>query len=65
MVVSFFKFTLEKLVVAKLIGLPLLALDYFYRNFLTPSLAINIAILIFASYTASCIVVHFYRQRLD
>lgn len=57
---DFFRVTLEKIVVAKLIGLPLLAIDYFYRNFLTQSLLANILILIFASYIASCTIVHFY-----
>lgn len=58
----FFKVTLEKIVVAKFIGIPLLAIDYFYKNFLTPSLAENIAILIFTSYLASCAIVYFYKK---
>ena len=60
---EFFKVTLGKIVVAKLIGLPLLAIDYFYKNFLTPSLFVNIAILIVASYVASCVAVYFYSKK--
>ena len=57
---EFFRVTLEKIVVAKLIGLPLLAVDYFYNNFLTQSMLMNVLILISASYVASCIIIHFY-----
>lgn len=59
----FFDITLEKIVVAKFIGIPLLVIDYFYKNFLTSSLSANIVILIFMSYIASCAIVYFYEKR--
>ena len=57
---KFFQVTLEKIIVAKFIGIPLLLIDYFYRNFLTPSLSANIVILIATSYIVSCAIVHLY-----
>lgn len=57
----FFQPTPEKIVFAKLIGVPLLVIDYFYKNFLTSSLAMNIFILIVASYIASCVIIYFYK----
>jgi hypothetical protein len=60
---GFFKLTLEKIVVAKLIGLPLLAIDYFSESFLTSSTAMDIAILIVGSYVASCVAVYLYNRK--
>ena len=57
--------TLEKIVVAKFIGIPLLLIDYFYKNFLTPSLSVNILMLIFASYIMACIIVYFYQNLIN
>ncbi len=59
---KFFEVTLEKIVVAKFIGIPLLLIDYFYKNFLTPSLTANIILLIIASYMTSCTIVYFYEK---
>ncbi|MEM7824677.1 MAG: hypothetical protein QXO27_01735 [Candidatus Aenigmatarchaeota archaeon] len=59
---QFFRVTLEKIVIAKLIGVPLLAIDYFYKNFLTSSVWVNIVILIFTSYIISCTIVYLYNR---
>ncbi len=56
----FVKFSLEKLIVAKVIGVMLLIADYFHRIRLTDSLLANIIILISASYLFSSIIIYLY-----
>lgn len=60
---DFFKLTLGKVLVAKLIGIPLLVIDYFSDDFLTSSVIANIVILIFVSYITSCVIVYFWKRK--
>lgn len=57
--IKFFRPTLNKIVIAKALGIPLLIADSLFRIFSGANFMINAVVLLAASYSISCVINHY------
>ncbi|MBI2084817.1 MAG: hypothetical protein HYT70_04395 [Candidatus Aenigmarchaeota archaeon] len=62
---EFFKITLNKIVIAKVFGIPLLIADFAFNifSYFETSVIAKVSILVVASYTAACLIDYFIKLK--